>query len=233
MKGFGLAFSGGGLLMVIPAVIIFVYHLQFMSVAKRTTGKVTSIKTIKDDEGDSYIPVITFIADTTTITTSPNNPLSPSYRKDDFSVGQIVEIFYDPNNKQNIFLTSFFANWGLTTTLGGSGFLFLLMGAGALYTAIKRKRMVDWLKSRGDKVYATFDSVQLNHSTTRNGDQHPYIIFATWTDKMTGVKHEFRTKEEIWEDPTSKIPTDKRIPVLIDPRRPGKRYWIDSDLYKA
>lgn len=140
MKGFGLAFAGGGLVMIIPSVVLLVYHIQFISDAKRTTGKVTSIKTIESSEGNSYVPVITYLADTVTITTSPNSPLSPSYRKDDFSIGQTVDIFYDPNNQQNIFLTSFFANWGLPTILGGSGLLFFLVGAGALYSSVKRKK---------------------------------------------------------------------------------------------
>src|SRR5688500_11318098 len=219
MKGFGLVFGGSGLVMVIPAVVIFVLHMQFMSVAQRTAGRVSSIKTIESTDGNSYVPVITYSIDSTTFTTSPDATLSPSYKKNDFSIGQTVDIFYDPNNKKKIYLTDFFSNWGLPCILGGAGLVFLLVGSGALYTTFKRKKMIEWLISRGEKVYATFDSVQIKHSTTRNGNQHPYLIMATWTDKMTGITHVFQTKEEIWEDPTSKIPVDKRIPVLIDPRR--------------
>jgi hypothetical protein len=227
MKEFGTAFGLVGLGFLIAATWFLVDRQQFIAGSQQATGQVTEIKLVKSDEGDSYIPVINYITlDGKTVSAHPNITLSPPYGEDQFSIGQKISIRYDPHDPAKILMPGFFENWGLILIFGSIGLVLFPLGCTAFYVPIRKRKTIEWLRNHGEKIEADFNSIQLNESTTRK-KKHPYTIVATWIDTSKDKTYTFHTEEDIWEDPSSLIPVSKKIQVLVDPKAPEKKYWID------
>ncbi len=214
-----------GLGFLITSIYLLVDHRQFMANAREADGEVVRIDIIEDDEGNSYMPVIKFYADGKEVVSRPNVSLSPPYNKSTFSIGQKIHLFYDARDPKKIFLTGFFENWGTMIIFGIVGIIFLPAGLIIIGVIRHKKNLRKWLEARGQKIEADFMTIEINHGTTKN-EKNPSIIIANWTDPMTRISYRFLSKDEIWEDPAPFIPTNKKIPVLIDPQKPKNRNWM-------
>ena len=138
MKKFGLSFGLPGIGFLMAAVVLFICHCHFLSVSVRTQGEVVEIKTIKADDGTSYLPVLRFHTQKDSIVvTHPSIALSPPYSQDQFKIGEKVDLLYNAHHPQNIYLTGFFENWGLIIIFTGAGILCSFIGIGAYRAARK------------------------------------------------------------------------------------------------
>ncbi len=228
MKFLGFILTIVGLGFLLASAYLYIDHQRFMKNAKEADGEVIRIDIIEDEDGDSYMPVIKYYVGVREIIARPDVTLSPPYGKNDFKVGDKVHFRYDKDDPGKIFFMNFFENWGVAIIFGIIGIVFFPIGILIIWIIERKKKMEQWLHRSGEKILADFILVEMEHGTTKN-DKHPFYILCEWTDKMTEITYRFRSKKDIWEDPTPYIPVTKKIPVLIDPKRPKKWFLVDLD----
>ncbi len=138
---------------------------------------------------------------------------------------QVLNIYYDKDNPNNIMSNSFLE---IVYIIGAFGGLILLVAFLILYFDQKRKKEIDLLKSTGNIINAKFISVKRNHHYEING-KNPYNIvceYKAWDGKL----YRFNS-ENIWYDPIIIINdyNIKSFPVYVD-RNNYKKYYMDIEL---
>jgi hypothetical protein len=200
---------------------------KFISKAKSAQGTVTDLiykrsssSSSSSSNSGSYFPVIQFQDEKgeQVVFQSSTGSNPPSY-----SVGQAVEILFDPANPQDARVNSFFSKWGGVFVMTLLGVVFFLIGAGIFGARILFGRKKDWLKQNGQSIATEVQDIILNKGVQVNG-RSPFQIISQWKNPQTGAIHTFKS-ESIWYDPKQYI-TGKSINVLIDPANP-KKYWMD------
>lgn len=150
------------------------------------------------------------------LSSTSSNP--PSY-----SVGEKIEIIYNPESPNKAKIKSFFSIWGGVTIVGSLGFIFFIIGGSIFLFDKKKSKLLKYLKQNGTRIDADFQNVKINRSLTVNG-QNPFQIISQWQNPTTSKLHIF-SSDNIWFDPSNFITTGK-IKVLIDKKNP-KKYWVD------
>ncbi len=94
-------------------------------------GEIISFSYYSDSEGGrSTVPVITFTTeDGETITAEPYQERNTTVDVNGYSVGDEVEVFYNPDNPRDMFINDFMHVWFIPTLMGGLGGMFSLIGA--------------------------------------------------------------------------------------------------------
>lgn len=98
---------------------------QFLKTAATAPGVVVEMVASRGSKSTTYAPVYTF-TDGQGVphkirSSSSSNP--PSY-----SVGETVQVFYDPQNPESALLDGWFELWGGATIIGGMGSIFFAIG---------------------------------------------------------------------------------------------------------
>jgi hypothetical protein len=149
-------------------------------------------------------------------TSSSSNP--PSY-----SVGENVEVLYNPKASNDAKIKGFYSLWLGTIILGAFGVVLLIIGASMFIANKKKSALLAHLQQNGRRINTDFQSVGINTSLAVNG-RNPFQIISQWQNPTTSKLHIF-TSENIWFDPKNYIKSNE-ISVLIDIKNP-KKYWVD------
>ena len=132
----GIIFAIIGIVMVVIAFVLSNNEQQFIRTATHVTGTVTQLLTSTDSKNNSsYKPVVQFTTtDGQEITYTSNISSNPS----PYSIGQKVDIYYDPANPHSVVIAG---QTGLIYLIvGGMGGLFALIGVATVFFRIVRGR---------------------------------------------------------------------------------------------
>ncbi len=214
------AFTIIGAGMLIGTLFIYLNTNKFLATCVLSEGTVIDLVSSRSDDSYTYSPIVQFEDQygNQVLFHSSNGSNPPSY-----SVGETVEVLFDPESPDDAKINGFFSLWGGVLILGILGTVFFAVGGAIIYFGVKRSNLVKYLKQNGTKVISDFQSVVVNTSMSVNG-RHPYQIVSQWQDPVTTKLHIF-TSDNIWFDPINFIKTEK-INVLIDRRSPQK-YMVD------
>jgi hypothetical protein len=149
---------------------------------------------------------------------------SVSSKPPSYSVGDTVEVLYQPDQPDNAEVNSFMTLWLGVMIAGAMGTVFSLVGL-ALVFALRRKSGGDpRLKLHGQALQTEFQGVERDASYSVNG-RHPFQVVTQWKNPNTGEIHLFHS-DYLWYDPTSHIKSNK-ITVYTERGNPGK-YFMDT-----
>jgi hypothetical protein len=96
-----------------------------------TTGKIVSFEYRSDSDGGTLtVPVVRYRADDgQEYTATPYEQHNTTVDVDGYGVGDEVEVIYNPDDPQDMFLNDFMHVWFVPALLGGLGGFFALIGA--------------------------------------------------------------------------------------------------------
>jgi len=122
-----IIFALVGLGLLAGALFSYQSTAQNISTRSLAIGHVVGFEVHSDSEGDSYVPVVEFAsADGQTVRTTSfagQNVIVSG----DYSFGQTVEVYYNPDNPGDMFINDFLHTWFVAALLGGLGLLFLVI----------------------------------------------------------------------------------------------------------
>ncbi len=204
----------------------FIYNdtRKFLKTSVETQGTVIklseSVSNSSSDNSIMYRPVVQFTDNEGNLIefSSSTSSNTPSY-----SIGEKVEVLYNQESPGDAKIKGFFSIWGKTTILGTLGVVFFTIGGAVFLFNMKKKNKIKYLEQNGIKIETNFQSVEINHSYSKNG-RHPYRIITHWINPTTSKLHILKS-DNIWFNPSDYIKTDK-IQVLID-KNNFKRYSVD------
>jgi len=209
---FGLIGSG----LLVGACFAISSTLSFRSNTKRADGVVVELSW----SGGSATPVVQWTDAKGGVHKVVGGVSSkpPSY-----SVGEKVDVRYDPAQPDRARIDGFLENWFAALILGILGTVFFSIGAGFGLFMWRSKRNREWLQANGTRIQAKFMGVMIDTSIRMNG-QSPRRLTAQWQNPSTSEIHTFKS-EALWFDP-SEFVKGETIEVLINQERPSM-YWID------
>lgn len=201
--------------------------LTFKHRALTTTGTIIEIDSKHDDDTTLYTPIASFqTTDGQTLTV--RSRVSSSYTS--FSVGDKVEILYDPAKPSEARLATVGNQWLPTIFLIPFGLIFSLVGGYYFYSRLQLKKNKEWLARYGVSIMAKNSGLAIGTiSLGESGGKESYQIKAEWLNPNDQKVYRF-TSDYLWDDPTPFL--NKEIKVLINPRNP-KQYWIDTSFLPA
>lgn len=192
----------------------------FVNTAWTADGVVVDLLPVDSDGSTLYKPLVRFVTDRgQEVVFSTNSSSNPP----GFSVGEKVEVFYQPANPTEAKINTVFQLWGGPLIIGGLGSIFFAIGFAMIMFAVVGKRRAAYLKENGARVDAKLNEIALNESLSVNG-RHPFQIIAQWREPETGKVYVFRSGN-LWFDPTDYIDRE-RISVFIEKGNP-KKYLVD------
>ena len=213
-------FTAIGIGLLIGALLIYQNTQNFLGTALTTKGIVTDLIRSRSSDSYTYKPLVEFETEeglkVEFVSSTGSNP--PSY-----SVGEVVDVLYQPSSPEKAKISGFFSLWGLSVIMGGIGTVFFLIGFSIILSARLKRKKISYLKSHGIPITTALQSVGINRSLKVNG-RSPYQIITQWQNPQTLKLHVF-TSENIWFDPSDYIKTDE-ITVLIERNNPRK-YHVD------
>lgn len=131
--------AGIGLVLMVAAGITYFQTVNFLSHAKLTTGSVVGIFTSVDQDTNStlYCPEISFTTKAgQTVKFEANTCSSPSI----YIVGDLVNLYYDPQNPQDAQIKGFGPQYLLATSMLVSGLPLAVIGLFGLFMLKRRER---------------------------------------------------------------------------------------------
>jgi len=213
-------FTAIGLAMLIGAFFLFANTQDFIKNAHSVNGTVVDLVRSRSSDSVTYAPVVQFQTNSGDVieftSSSGSNPPS-------FYEGEMVEVLYPVFSPRDAKINSFFSLWGMSTIVGGIGFIFFLVGFSIILVGMFSNKKVEFLKKNGMPIKAKFTGVDINGSLTVNG-RNPFKISAQWTCPEKSELYIFRS-DNIWFDPSDHIENEE-ITVLIEKGNP-KKYWMD------
>jgi hypothetical protein len=214
------AFLVAGLLILTGGGYLAVRTAGFLSRAEAVPGTVIDLKASRSNDSTTYAPVVRFTsADGDERTFVSKTSTSPPM----FSVGEAVEVLYDPADAHDSRIHSFGSLWGGEIGVSGLGLVFGGVGAAMLLSRWVTERQASALRQRGRRLVTRFQAVERNLSLTVNG-RSPWRIVTQWLDPRTGKVHVF-SSQNLWFDPTPYVDR-KEITVFVDPVN-LKRHHVD------
>jgi len=225
MVWFGAIFGGVGLVFAAIGGWFFLDDRDLAAGGVRTQGTVIELVESRDSDGDySYRPRVEFFAPDGTrheftgrVGSSP-----PSH-----SAGETVEVIYAPDRPDRAMIDGFFDRFLVPLVFGGMGSLFAAIGGGVLFALIRRRRIVEQLRTNGLPIQARFVDCYQDTSVKVNG-RSPWRVTCQAPHPATGKLQSFRS-DAIWVDPSASL-AGRDVRVLVDPAKP-KRYFVDLAPY--
>jgi hypothetical protein len=202
---FGLMFAGIGTLLLIIGLCIFINSSSFVSKSSDAKGVVVRLESHNSSNETSTNPIIKFSTENNTYEFESN--ISANY-----SIGEHVNVLFNPYYPQDARINSFVALYLIPTILSGVGGVFAIIGYIVLIKIMKSRNRLKWLKQNGIIIQAKVEQVIIDTHFSVN-DQHPYRIIATY--KSLDKKSTFKS-EHIWVDPKKYI-NQGLVEVYVDP----------------
>ncbi|MTC71622.1 MULTISPECIES: DUF3592 domain-containing protein [Providencia] len=192
-----------------------------------TTGIVTDLDvSVSEDKSKSYFPIIEF-------TTQDNQKIefrssmgSSSYRG---SIGQSIDVLYDPTNPHDAVINSFFGIYALSIFCGIFGVVFTLIGGVPFAFGMVGKKKNTRLLREGTPIQVKITGVEENTMIQIN-KQSPYQILADVHDKSTNTIKRYKS-ENIYFDPSPYIDRET-VTIYLDKNNANKYYMDISFLPK-
>ena len=145
--------------------------------------------------------------------------------------GEEVDILVNPEDPTEIKMVGQDA----INIAGGlfGGILSLGLGIFLFYPEYKKWKKKKDLLEFGNYIYAVVDSVEkeLKISVGKN-KEHPYIVYCTYTDEVTGMKYKFKS-DTFWLDPYPKIKVGTKIKVYVDDAEFINHYVSIEEAFEA
>lgn len=220
MRLFTAIFTLVGLGLLLIGGYLALRTQEFLGRAVSAQGTVVELVRSRSSDSTTYRPVVQF----TTVDGRPVEMVSSvGSNPPGYSVGETVEVRYDPAHPEDAKLTGFFSLWFLPLLLMGLGTVFASIGLAFSLSAKVRARRAAQLRQEGTPIQTTFQSVERNTSLRVNG-RHPFRIVSQWRNPGTGEIHVFES-ENLWFDPSEYV-TGRHVTVYIERDNP-RRYWVD------
>lgn len=222
----GAIFAGVGAVLLIAAVVLLYRDSAFAHRAARAEGMVIDLaRQVSRDDRQSrpsitYTAVIEFI-DKTERRHEFAERISANPPR--FSVGQHVQVLYDPMHPANAAVDDFWGRKGVAAIIGGVALIITTLGIVLLVIDWRQRRRRKRLLGQGRPIEADFLHIFRDERTSRNGD-HPYRVVAQARDPATGRLRRFES-DALWVDP-SKALEGQTIRILIDPVD-TRSYYMD------
>lgn len=209
-----------GIVLLVMAAYLFWSTKLFISRAMVTQGVVVENVRNYSDDSYTYSPVIQFNTEDgrNVEFKSKMGSSSPTY-----SVGEKVEIFYEPNEPEHAKINSFMSLYFFPTILGVMGGVMILGKlAMMLFRRLGKKKETDLLQ-QGRPVQAKVQGIEKSTSLNMNG-RNSYHIIAHWRDASSNALHVFKSKN-IWFNPEDYIDREE-VTVYVD-KSNVKKYHMD------
>lgn len=201
----------GALMLMIPSYLLFTTY-TFSRSGTKIEGEVSEInyQRSSDDTSYTYYPTISYSIDgeeKVYVSRSGQNP-SP------YEIGDKVNLLIDKDSGK-IAIDSFVDLYlGLVIPMA-IGTLMLTIAANFYISEKRKAELFSRLSKFGNHTSADFVSVTRSNLVV-NGN-YSYLINAKLVDPRSGKVMNLQS-DHIWFDPTSYIPADHKIPVLLDPK---------------
>lgn len=212
---------GFGSIFALVAAGLTIYEVRFAAHSQRAEAEVIRIRERAGEKGGVlYSPEVRFSTPegkSVSLVSRVSSSSSP------YSVGQKVEVLYDPLRPERAVIDSFTERWFVTLFISFFAALFLPIGLIVLGKRYLKRREVNWLIKFGKPIATTFFSVEQNTAFSIN-DRHPFIVKTEWRNPVSKEVLRFRSGQ-LWEDPTQKA-VGRMITVVVDPNNFG-RYVVD------
>ncbi len=220
----GIVFIVAGLLMLAGGIIMTYTTQTFIKNAISVVGTVSGEVRIDSRSGSTQNSKTYHITYKTIYSYTTPDGMKREYTTRSSSnsrpkIGEVVEIFVNPKNFNDVMENTFIAIWLGPTILGILGIVF--SGAGIIVTLSRIAQSKDLLVS-GELVECDVKRVELNTRIKIN-NQNPYRIFATGICPVTGAEKMF-VSENILQNPQGRL--ESTIFVFCDTSNP-KKYWMD------
>jgi len=121
----------GGVLAVAWAVLAYRAQRRFLRTALQAIGVVQSLRAETLQRSTIYFPVIQFTTTSGVVVTAESKT-----SRSGLSVGQKIQVLYDPNDPKNLEINSFWSRWGLVWIAAFTALLLLGSGAAAVVALI-------------------------------------------------------------------------------------------------
>ncbi|MEQ4675082.1 DUF3592 domain-containing protein [Providencia vermicola] len=210
-----------GLLFLVGTAFALYSGMDMAKNGIKTTGIVTDLDiSVSEDKSKTYFPIIEF-------TTLENQQIefrssmgSSSYRN---SIGQSIDVLYNPANPQDAIIDSLFGVYGLSIILGIFGGVFTLIGGIPVMLGITNKKKSTRLLREGTPIQVKITGVEENTMIQVNR-RSPYQIIADVHDKDTNTIKRYKS-ENIYFDPSPYIDREN-VTIYLD-RSNANKYYMD------
>ena len=214
---------GVAAVLVVVAAVVAVSTARFVANAERTEGTVIDLSRSEDSEGSvTYSPVVRFTVEGRTIQfTSSSGSSSPP------SVGDRVEVLYDPDDPHDARLSGFLDLWLFPLVAGAIALIASVIGVVFLRRTRRpiSKEDVAWLRRHGRRVEGASPRV-VHCSEIDVAGRSPFRLDVDVHDRLSN-KVRVLGSEYIWFDPEPYLGDRRAIDVYLDPEDP-ERYLVDT-----
>ncbi|MCK0127105.1 DUF3592 domain-containing protein [Erythrobacter sp. F6033] len=219
----GMFFAGIGAIFAAIGGWMLWGELALSDVSFSAQGTIIELADYRDSEGTTmYRPVAEFY-DTSGRRYEFSSKTSSS--SPGFSVGEQVDIIYDPLRPQDARIDTFGQRFLLPTIFTAIGSLFVLIGGGMVVYPMLRARAIRGLVQAGLQVRGTITDVSQDRRFAVN-DRHPWRIIAEAEHPRTGIMTEFKS-DALWERPIGAKKGDQ-VPVYLSAKN-SKKSYVDVD----
>ncbi|PWB18350.1 DUF3592 domain-containing protein, partial [Flavobacterium sp. HTF] len=203
-----------GLSLLIGAVYIYLNEKAFSERAIIVEGTVIGSSVSISNDKVYYHPVITFKTNEEknikfVASASGYSPL--------YSVGESIEIIYDPTHPEEAIIKKYFSAFGTPILMSFFGTLFFII----LFIFHFSQKKAKYIYEKGTRIITVFDSVKQSYNL--KGKKF-FQIYTTCLDTKTNQKKVYKS-EKLFFDPTDFIKS-KNITVILHPENPTK-YLMD------
>lgn len=214
-------FFVAGILFLLGTALTLYSGMDMAKKGVETTGVITDLDvSISDDKSKSYFPIIEF-------TTQDNQKIefrssmgSSSYRG---SIGQSIDVLYDPADPHDAVINSLFGVYGLSIIFGIFGGVFTLIGGIPFAFGMVGKKKNTRLLREGTPIQVKISGVEENTMIQIN-KQSPYQIIADVHDKSSNTIKRYKS-ENIYFDPSPYI--DRETVTIYLDKNNTKKYYMD------
>ncbi|MBU0540281.1 DUF3592 domain-containing protein [Patescibacteria group bacterium] len=225
--GFGI-FAVAGCILLAGSYFFFARAQRFITTGISSQAEVIELVSERSSKGSyTYAPKFRFLTkegdQIEVVSGESSNP-------PEFSVGESVEVLYDPINPHSVLARTFSSLWLVSLILGLMGAVFLLPATIGGVVVIKKKIRKKFLMEKGQRIIIESQKVIYDSSFTVNG-QSPYRIVAEWQNPKDKKIYIFKS-DNIWFDP-AKYMEGKSVTVIINPANPKVHYVDTSFLPQA
>ncbi|MCP5475624.1 MAG: DUF3592 domain-containing protein [Rhodanobacteraceae bacterium] len=227
MRWFIVIFGLVGLAMAVADFFVIRHTLNFRDGAVTTEGEVIDFVSSRGSKGGTmYAPRVRYSVPLPEGGAGASYEIVGSVRSSSrgYDVGEKVKVLFRPDRPADGQIGSFMEQWFVATILSVFTLVFGGVAIGMIVSAIRRKRMYDWLEHSGMTVQARIVEVGKNTSLKVNG-RSPWVIRAQWQHPVTSKVHMFQS-ENLWFDPSEFIGDREQIGIRIDADQP-ERHRVD------